>query len=437
MIIAIDGPSGTGKSTVARAVARRLGFTFFDTGAMYRSFAWYIWHSGIDPMNEDKVVEQLSLFHFSMQSGKGDERSYFVNGVDVTDKIRSREIAIHASLVAGYPRVRKAMVKMQRKFGKSCDAVFEGRDMGTVVFPKADLKIFLTAEERVRAERRHQELLVKSPGLESSLSLEQILQEMQKRDINDSTRSASPLKQAEDAILIDTSQLSINEVVDQIVRLKSEISTSMRFVYGFVWWVARIIFKVFFRLRVYGQKHVHAGAGIMIANHSSFFDPPVLAVSYLGEVHFLARESLFRSPFLGRLIRSLNTHPVANDAGDLHVLRQMISLLQSGKKLILFPEGQRSLDGDLHSFARGFAFLAKKTKCTIFPVYLDGVYQVWPASRSFPRLFGKITCVFGSPIEAKEFEGALKEEEMIMERCSQAILSLKSWLEKGAQGEPP
>lgn len=442
MIITIDGPSGTGKSTVAKEVAKRLQFTFFDTGAMYRSFAWKICSEGIDPSDEDKVVQLIPSFHFEIRTDSRGNRTYFVNAVNVTDKIRTREISTFASTVATYPSVREAMVKMQRRFGKRCDAVFEGRDMGTVVFPNADLKIFLTAKPTVRAERRYRELLNKFPDLSEPLSIDQVLGEMSERDKNDSNRSVSPLVQAEDAILIDTSDCSIDEVVEKIIRLKPKKKirrSSMKFSYLAVYAIARLFFKIFFRLKVYGEKHVRPGPGLLIANHTSFYDPPVLSVSCTEEVHFLARESLFSVPLLGALIKTLNTHAVARDSSDMHVLRQMIRLLGEGKKLIIFPEGKRSPDGNIQPFELGFTFLAKKAKCTVYPAYLDGVYHAWPILRKFPRLFGKITCVFGSPIEWEDFEDLPKDEvgQRLSERCSEAIRDLQTWLKEGAKGTPP
>lgn len=442
MIIAIDGPSGTGKSTVAKGVAQRLHFTFFDTGAMYRSFAWKVREMGIDPTDAEKVVAEVSSFRFEIRTTQQGERAYFVDGAEVTEAIRSREISTIASQIAMYTNVRSSMVKMQRKFGRSCNAVFEGRDMGSVVFPDADLKIFLTAKPTVRAERRYKELLSKFPDLSKPLSPEQILQEMSERDKNDSTRSISPLKQAEDAILIDTSDLTIDEVIEKIIRLrpkKKRPIAIMKFSYWVVHSMARLFFKTFFRLKIYGVERVRPGAGLLIANHTSFYDPPVLSISCLEEVHFLAKESLFRVPLLGRLIKVLNTHPISRESTDMHVLRQMISLLGEGKKLIIFPEGRRSLDGHLQPFERGFSFLAQKSRCTVFPAYIDGAYEAWPITKKWPRLFGKMTCVFGTPIEWEDFEGLSKREaeEALSEKCRDTIKDLSDWVKQGAQGTPP
>lgn len=442
MIIAIDGPSGTGKSTVAKGVAKRLGFAFFDTGAMYRSIAWKIQKEKIDPKDLERIKTLLPYFHFEMRTNRKGERRYFVDGEDITEAIRSQEISVISSQIAVYSPVRQALVKVQREFGHSRDAVFEGRDMGTVVFPEADLKIFLTARSEVRAQRRYCELLNKFPDLAQSLSFEQILQEIETRDRTDMTRPVSPLKQAPDAILIDTSDLTAEEVIDKVIRLKPRHKRAyppMKCSYWIVYWIARIFFKTCFRLKIYGLKHFRHGPGLIAANHTSLYDPPVLSISCPEEVHFLAKETLFHYPFLGWLIRILNTHSVAYNAGDIQTFRQIIQLLQGGKKLILFPEGSRSDDGKLQPLERGLAFLAQKTNCPIFPAYLQGTYEAWPRSRKFPKLFGKITCVFGSPIEPGDFKALSKKEieEQLTQRTAEALRNLKAWVEAGAQGEPP
>ena len=215
MIIAIDGPSGTGKSTVAKGVAKELRFTFFDTGAMYRSLAWWLLSTNVDLDDEDAVAQTLDNFHYEIKS-EGQERKYIVNGEDVTHAIRTHEISAAASKIAIYPDVRHTIVKIQRQFGLHGSAVFEGRDMGTVVFPKAEVKIFLTATPECRAKRRYLELVQKFPDQKETFSLSQILQDIQERDEKDTTRAISPLKQASDALLIDTSHLTAEQVIQKI-----------------------------------------------------------------------------------------------------------------------------------------------------------------------------------------------------------------------------
>ncbi len=442
MIITIDGPSGTGKSTVARGVAKNLGFTFFDTGAMYRSVAWLVLQEGADPADEKQVSSLLPRFDYRIETDPQGERRYFVGGREVTQEIRSPQISTLASQIAVYPDVRKSLVKIQRKFGYGTNAVFEGRDMGTVVFPDADLKIFLTAKPKVRAERRYKELLAKFPDLADTLNPEQILREIEQRDQNDTTRTVSPLRQASDAILIDTSYLTAKEVIAQIAQMKPRSKKKfapMKLPYFIVYWMARTFFKLCFRLKIYGVEHFRSGAGILVSNHTSFYDPPVLSISCPEEVHFLARGSLFKVPLLGRLIRVLNSHPVERGSSDAQTFRQILQLLGEGKKLILFPEGSRSWNGEMQPLERGLAFLVLKAKCRILPAYIQGAFEAWPRGKKCPRLFGKMTCVFGTPIEWEEFESFDKREaqEKISQRTYDAIVRLKAWLDAGAQGTPP
>jgi cytidylate kinase len=436
MIITIDGPSGTGKSTIAKKIAHRLGFAFFDTGAMYRSVAWLIQAQGILPTEPEKICALLPEFSFEIRTEKNGSKRYWVKKIDVTDVIRSEAISSLASQVARIPEVRTALVEIQRQFGKSSNGVFEGRDMGTVVFPDADLKIFLTANPEVRAERRYQELLEKFPDCAENLHFDQILQDIMERDHNDMTREVSPLKQAADAILIDTSSLSIEQIVTQIIDLQKKKGfrrfSKMKCSYRFVYSLARWFFRLFFRLRVDGLEHFPSGAAIIAANHTSLYDPEVVSISCPEEVHFLAKESLFRIPILGKLIRILNSHPVSRGGSDAATFRLILQLLQEGKKVILFPEGRRSRDGKVQPLEKGLPFLVQKAKCRIIPTYVSGTFEAWPRGRRFPKLFGKITCSFGSPIEWEEFEGMEKKEAMqkINERTYQALCALQRHVER-------
>lgn len=435
MIITIDGPSGTGKSTVAKGVAKKLGFTFFDTGAMYRSFAYLVLKEEIPPEDESKVETILPKFKYEIRTTSSGERRYFVQGIDVSEEIRSQPISMIASQIAVYPKVREEMVKIQRAFGEAVDAVFEGRDMGTVVFPKADLKIFLTAKAEVRAERRYRELMHKFPDL--SMSFEDLLKEIEERDKTDSTRAVSPLKQAPDAILIDTSHLTAGQVIAKIVKMKPKRTfPKMGFSYKVCYWIARLFFKWFYRLKIYGLENFYPGAAIIAANHSSYYDPPVLSISCPEEVHFLAKSSLFEIPFLGRLIRILNAHPVSRGASDVAIFRMIVDLLREGKKVILFPEGRRSATGEILPLERGLAFLVQKARCRVIPAYIAGAFEAWPTGQKYPRFSGKINVIFGSPIEWEE--GNKKEmEARITSTTENAIQSLKAWFESGCVGTPP
>lgn len=214
MIITIDGPSGTGKTTVARSVAKRLGFVYFDTGAMYRAFTWLVMEKGIAIDDAVALQRALNDFHFKIAE-VGHKKHYFVNGTDVTEAIRSQEVTKMVSPVSALRDVRTHLLDFQHQFAQTENAVFEGRDLGTVVFPKAEIKIFLTADPEVRAERRLNEILAKNP--DKGLNRDKILADLLSRDEYDSTREVAPLRCPPDALQVDTTHLSIDGVVDRIV----------------------------------------------------------------------------------------------------------------------------------------------------------------------------------------------------------------------------
>lgn len=213
MIIAIDGPAGSGKSTIAKMIARELGFTYIDTGAMYRAVALKIKRLGINPDDPEAVLEVLKNTEIDLRPSE-EGIKIFLDGEDVSDRIRTEEIGKIASKIARHRKVREILVQMQRELGKRAkDAVIEGRDTGTVIFPDADIKFFLTASAEVRAERRYREL--KEKGL--NVNYERILREVKERDRLDKTRKESPLKPAEDAVIIDTSDKDIDQVFRQLI----------------------------------------------------------------------------------------------------------------------------------------------------------------------------------------------------------------------------
>jgi cytidylate kinase len=216
MIIVIDGPSGTGKTTVARSVARKLHFAYFDTGAMYRAFTWLVIEKQVDAQDSSsikKLLKELDFHIVENESGK----HYYVGGRDVTHEIRSKAVTDRVSEVSALKEVRSALLLIQHQFAEKQNAVFEGRDLGTVVFPQAEVKIFLTADPLMRAERRWKEILSKHPQDAPLLDREKVLFDLMRRDEHDSTREVAPLKCPPDAFQIDTTNLTIDEVVDRII----------------------------------------------------------------------------------------------------------------------------------------------------------------------------------------------------------------------------
>ena len=217
MTVTIDGPSGAGKSTVAKALAKRLGFMHIDTGAMYRVVALEMRKGGMRFEDEDALCRWATALHIQFLDQNG-EIHVLCDGKDVTQEIRSPEAGLLASEFSKRRGVREALVKMQREMGEEGDVVLDGRDTGTVVFPSADVKFYLDAKPEERARRRYEELM----GKGMSVHFEDTLQEVIQRDHNDMNRSLSPLRKAEDAIVIDSTSRSAEEVVTTMVRLIEE-----------------------------------------------------------------------------------------------------------------------------------------------------------------------------------------------------------------------
>lgn len=214
MTIAIDGPSGAGKSTVGRSLAKRLGYTYVDTGAMYRALALKLKQKLMIPEDESALYELASSLHINLVT-EGEETHVFCDGEDITEAIRSPEISLLASDVSKRRGVREALVQMQRGMGKAGGVVFEGRDIGTVVFPGADIKFYLDAKAEERARRRFNELVEKGANVDFAETLEEVM----RRDRNDMGRVLSPLKKADDAVLIDSTHRSVEEVVEEMIRI--------------------------------------------------------------------------------------------------------------------------------------------------------------------------------------------------------------------------
>jgi len=212
LIVAIDGPSGAGKSTAGRALARRLGYVFIDTGAMYRALAWRALRDGVATGDGDALSALARRVEIGFEPGG---TRVFVDGTDVTEEIRTREVSVAASQVSAHSEVRREMVRRQRDMGQEGGVVLDGRDIGTAVFPDAELKLYVDADPRRRALRRHLEL----GGDGAGPGLEAIEAEIRARDLADTTRADSPLVRAGDAVLLDTTDLSPEAVVEKMEAL--------------------------------------------------------------------------------------------------------------------------------------------------------------------------------------------------------------------------
>lgn len=402
-VIAIDGPAGAGKSTTARLVAARLGYTYFDSGALYRVVALLAIEQGVPLNNEQRLAEIAEKIDVRFQTEEAKNR-VLIASREVTEELRTPEVDRAVAPVAALPAVRKAIVVRLREMAKGKNVVAEGRDIATVVFPDADLKIYLDASPEERTKRRFLEYQAADIQADPEL----LAQEVKKRDAADQTRKVGALRVAPGAVVIDTTRLSIEEQVGRVLELaksklqfeQSEIVTVKRkrmyWFYYLVWKSVRTIGRLLWRLTWKGTENIPRDEGVIIAsNHISYYDPPFVSVSCPREVHFMAKRELFSVPIFGFLIRKLNAFPVSRGKYDRQALEASIEVLKTGGALIVFPEGTRSRKkGEFLPPKAGIGVLAREGRVPIVPTYIarsDELTKVF-------FLLGRVRVTFGTPI---------------------------------------
>jgi len=388
-VLAIDGPAGAGKSTTARGVAERLGLLHVDSGAMYRAVAWLALRNGVSLDVEPALLTMLEGAR--MAPGPG---GVTVDGFPVEGAIRTAKAGEAASRVALHPGLRRKLVAIQRSFAREPGLVMEGRDIGTVVFPDADLKIFITATAQARAERRFLELRGKGENADRDAILEQI----RERDRRDTERAASPLVRAPDAILLDTTHIGAEEQVDLASRWASLAMTPARPigpVYAFGSGFTRLFARTLLDFHVEGLERIpRKGPLIVACNHISFWDPPLVGAHLPREMHFVAKAELFHNPLFGALIRSYNSIPIQRGAQARAGLRGAEEVLSAGGAVLIFPEGTRNKSGELLPPRAGVGRLAAVTRTPVAPACITGSNQI---RRSMRRQV-PIRITFGSPM---------------------------------------
>lgn len=402
LVVTIDGPAASGKSTTARLLAERLGASFLDTGAMYRAVTLAAMQAGVDLSSGEKVLGVLSTTKFEFSSSQG-LMVVSINGVDVTERIRQADVTANAHYIASSAKVREKLVQMQREFaGRQEKIVTEGRDQGTVVFGDADVKIFLTADAAERAKRRQAELLSNGEGGD----FEQIKKAIEERDRHDESRAVGQLKPAEDAVVVDTTDLSIDEVVEKlysiVVARSQSGGTGYSIWFRFARFCCRMFCSLFFRVSLYGKENVpDKGAFMLISNHQSYLDPLFCGVYIKRELNFMGRDTLFTNRFFGWLISSVGTIPVVRGQADLSAVKKIIERLKEGRGVCLFPEGTRTNDGRISSFKGGFGLLSRRGGAAIVPVVIDGAFECWPRHK---KIFspGRIAVCYGKAISVEE-----------------------------------
>ena len=405
--IALDGPSGAGKSTIAKAVAKKLEYVYVDTGALYRSIALYVIEHGVDLNNIDDIKASLKNIDLKLAYIEGSQR-VLLCGEDVSDKIRTPEISMGASKVSAIPAVREFLFDLQQNIAKENNIIMDGRDIGTVVLPNADVKIFLTASARERANRRFKELQEKG----DKSTYEEVLADIKQRDYNDMHREIAPLKKADDAVEVDTTSLNLDESVEMIYNtiiseLKKKLNKSDErnfddlteksreetvssrelprinpvdrshrvshlrlFFYNFLRCIVLFVYHIFYNLKFVGKENIpKGGSHIFASNHRSYADPVLISLAVRVPFSFMAKEELFKqNVFFAALIKALGAFPVTRGKGDTSAIDMSLKCLNKGRNLVIFPEGTRSKDGRVGRGKTGVALIAAIAQVPVIPV---------------------------------------------------------------------
>ncbi|MEW5989732.1 MAG: (d)CMP kinase [Chloroflexota bacterium] len=453
LIVALDGPASSGKSSVGAAAAARLGYRFCDTGLLYRAVTWLALRRGVgasDPAALVRLVDEVQL----VPDDVGRLAHVSVDGIDETVEVRGPEVDEAVSAYSRVPEVRAALLQRQRRLVDDGRIIMAGRDIGTVVLPDADLKLFLDAGVEERAQRRAEERGIdpRSPeGLE-------ILDQLRLRDVLDSTRPVAPLRAAPDAVHLTTDGNRFEETVELVVAAIRErepaaepagagptppavapaspaaapaspavapegpqrglrrhrptaptpIATHLNPVIAIGSFVMRWIARFFTRVRIEGDLAVipRTGAVIVAANHASNADP-VLVGAFLNQrlgrpLNWLGKREVFEWPIVSWLARHGGVHPVDRGAADVEAFRSAMRILEAGHLLAVFPEGTRSPDGRLQAAKDGVAVLALRSGALVVPIGVGDSDRLWPKGRLLPRFTRAVTVRIGSPFRLSE-----------------------------------
>ena len=417
-IIAIDGPAASGKSSVALALAQRLGFSYVNSGAMYRAVTWHVLQRSVDVHESAAVVAAVEQSKIVCELVDNQSR-ILIDDHDPTSHLRDDNVNRAVSIVSSIPRVRQILVPKMRECAKANNVVMEGRDIGSVVFPETPFKFYIDASPELRVQRRLAE------GQRDEIAA---------RDRADSSRVASPLVIAPDAMFIDTSALTIDGVVDQIMErlvrkglpVHSNTITARRQRMNPYYWLgytfSRLLAQIFFRFRIlHRERMIQSGPVILAMNHQSFFDPPLAGNASDRAIFILTRKTLLDHWFWGWLLPKLNIIPVDQEGSDRSALKALIRILRAGEATLVFPEGARTLDGKLQPAEPGLGLVIAKTLAPVVPMRIFGAHEAWPRGSNKIRLC-PITIVVGHPIFFSETDIADRGKGMY-QRLSERVMN--------------
>lgn len=454
IVVALDGPASSGKSSVGAAAAERLGLRFVDTGLLYRALTALALRDGVatdDAPALSALVDRVSL----ADDGSGHLTRVLLDGEDATDAIHNHEVDGTVSAVARVPEVRQALMPRQRAMAAAGGIVVAGRDIGTVILPDADLKLFLDASVEERAARRIEERGLDPAGAEA----ERVREELRARDAKDRGRAVAPLRAADDAVHVrtdgNTLEQTVSTVVDAIARamgqtrgpaghgtgagqakeatdagrakrapkpllprtpksgrleLAMRLDNDKSLLVRMVALVTRIVTRLCARVEFQGLEHVPAtGAVILAANHASNADPMMIGAWLTPalrrrRIHWLGKQELFDWPIFGPIAARGGVHPVERGTADIEAFRLATQILEKGYVFMVFPEGTRSPTGALQEAKDGLASLALRTGAAIVPIGINNSYGVWPKGQKYPKPFPRqtITIRVGEPFQVAD-----------------------------------
>lgn len=492
LVVALDGPASSGKSSVGAAAAARLGYRFSDTGLLYRAVTWLALHRSVAPGDTDALVKLVDEIHL-LDDGTGRLAHVAVDEIDRTSEVRGPDVDVAVSSYSSVPELRAALLGRQRRLVDGGRIIMAGRDIGTVVLPDADLKIFLDASVEERARRRALERNIDP----ASAAGAEIRQELRRRDELDTNRAVAPLRAAEDAVVLrtdgNTFDMTVSVVVNTIRRAEAErgftpvpmtgneaqvtsgpaaagmpsqttatstdvasperrvrpgrrpirptpVATRLDPLVRLGSAVLRLIVRAIVRLRIEGDIAAipRSGPLIVAGNHASSADP-VLIGAFLNEaidrpVNWLGKRELTEWALTGWAFRRAGIHPVDRNAADIESFRTAMRILEAGQVLAVFPEGTRSHDGALQRVREGVGLLALRSGAPVLPVAVVDSDLMWPRGHLLPRWGRKVTVRYGAAFSVGE-ELASRGDPLKGRRATEA--ATRAVMERIAKLLPP
>ena len=422
-IVGIDGPSGTGKGTVTKRLSKKYNLLNIDTGATYRCVTLEMLRKNIQLNDEEKIAKMLQEINIEMKNIDGNLH-IFLDGEDVSEEIRGKEVSQNVSQVSSIKQIRLEMAKLQRKMAQGQDTIMEGRDICTVVFPTADIKIYLDADDEERARRRYKQNQEK--GID--MSFEEVLENIRKRDKIDKEKEYGALKVAPGAHVIDSTNMSIKQVEKEISKLidkklkdkKKEAKIYRirpetpwkKFARAVVKGILYGFYRIVFRIEKINEENLPLDEPtIVCANHLNIWDAVGLVVSSKRRIIFIAKEDLFNNAFLSWIGHLFDVIPIKRGMRDMEAMKRCIKCLKNGQTIGLFPEGTRRGLEKGAKVQNGAAYMALKTGVKVVPVGISGSFKP----------FSKVYLNYGKPLDFSQNKDKIPEKDQLNEATKQIM----------------